>query len=142
MTTTRTTTTKTRERGVRARGVPVRAVGGSFSALGELAHLHTTVDIFRRGIDLYLEGRVQPTLYPSIFHIAGEGAFYRVDLSIPECGCPFWQHHNPDDDTTRVEVVGTGSRVQSARARGRAVACKHIVAAGAKAVELAGEGVV
>lgn len=126
-------TSKVRGRGfARAGGSSVRALGVP-SALEGIAHLHTTPAIFKRGVDLYIAGSVSSTLYPHIFHVAGEGAFYRVDLTEPDCGCEFWVRHH-DARVLQVSEKGT-------RARGRAVACKHMIAAGAKALELAGEGV-
>lgn len=124
-------TSKTRGRGfVRAGGSSVRAVGGPSLPEG-IAHLHTTVAIFRRGAALYVDGHVSSTLYNHIFHVAGEGAFYRVDLSEPNCGCEFWQRHH---DSHILQVNGS-----VVRARGRQIACKHMVAAAAKAMELASE---
>lgn len=124
-------TSKVRGRGfARAGGSSVRALGVP-SALTGIAHLHTTAAIFKRGVDLYIAGSVSSTLYPHIFHVAGEGAFYRVDLASPDCGCEWWKRHQ-DARVLQVSEKGT-------RARGRVIACKHMVAAGAKALELAGE---
>lgn len=124
-------TAKTRGRGfARAGGSSVRAVGGLSLPEG-IANLHTTAAIFNRGLSLYIDGHVSSTLYNHIFHVAGEGAFYRVDLALPDCGCGWWIKHR-EAHILQVSDGGT-------RARGRAIACKHMVAAAAKAVELAGE---
>lgn len=130
LTASATSTAQVRGRGSRARGVSVRALGVP-SALTGIAHLHTTAEIFRRGVAIYTEGRVSSTLYDHIFHVAGGGAFYRVDLSEPSCGCAWWENHSGD---RVLQVSGGGTR-----ARGRAIACKHMIAAAAKALELAGE---
>jgi hypothetical protein len=104
MTASTSATSKTRGRGSRARGGSVRALGVP-SALTGIAHLHTTAEIFRRGVAIYTEGRVSSTLYDHIFHVAGGGAFYRVDLSEPSCGCAWWENHS---DARMLQVGGPG----------------------------------
>lgn len=131
---------------VRARGGPIRAAGVVSRAEGLLSALAATPLTISRGIALYDEGRVSATLYPHIFHVTGEGAFYRVDLALPDCGCRSWKYGRKQlarvDRAGRARGTDSTARITE-RAREvmvREQACKHMVAAGAKMMEIEGEG--
>lgn len=127
-----------REGGLSARGGRAR-VGGSgstsrdagtiLSPLSQLASLSTTPDIFARGLGLWRGGWVRDTLYPYVFHVVGESALYSVNLKTLSCDCEWWREQR--NKTGKGLGAGRGTRAREGLA-----ACKHIVAAGARAVEL------
>lgn len=105
-----------REGGLSARGGRARVDGSPLFPLSQLASLSTTPEIFARGLALWRGGWVRDTLYSYVFHVVGESALYSVNLKTLTCDCEWWR--------------GKG--------KSAGMACKHIVGAGARAVEVQG----